>query len=122
MAKFGKRAIFYASTTDSPFSCLTKAAQRGQKSLIIFLLDSGINPNQTDGNGNAALHHAAGEGHVEIVRLLVDASADVNRKNRWNETPLHRASYRNRAAIIDELQRGKLIVDAVDENEKQGGT
>jgi hypothetical protein len=40
-------------------------------------------------NGNFALHIAAQNGHLEIVRQLIDLGVDVNVKNRKGNSPLH---------------------------------
>lgn len=42
-----------------------------------------------DPAGSTLLHHAAGFGKIETMRLLVAAGADVNAKNRRGSTPLH---------------------------------
>ena len=44
--------------------------------------------NAVDRAGAAALHYAAEAGHVNIVRRLIAAGADVNVVNRWGQTPL----------------------------------
>ncbi len=44
---------------------------------VKMLLDLGINPNQQDDEGRAALHGAAHKGRNEIVQMLVDAGADL---------------------------------------------
>ena len=44
---------------------------------VKMLLDLGINPNQQDDEGRAALHGAAHKGRNEIVEALVNAGADM---------------------------------------------
>uniref|UniRef100_A0A7S3L3V8 Protein kinase domain-containing protein n=1 Tax=Amphora coffeiformis TaxID=265554 RepID=A0A7S3L3V8_9STRA len=44
--------------------------------------------NKGDYDKRTALHLAAGEGHVEIVKVLCDMGADPNCEDRWNRRPL----------------------------------
>ncbi len=41
-----------------------------------------------DPSGTTPLHHAAGFGTLDVMRLLVDQGADVNARNRRSSTPL----------------------------------
>lgn len=43
----------------------------------------------TDGRGDQPIHHAARNGDTEIVRLLIEAGADVNAKNPRGHTVLY---------------------------------
>jgi ankyrin repeat protein len=45
--------------------------------------------NIQDNRGKTPLHWATGEGSVEIVRILIDAGADLNVKDKGGNTPLH---------------------------------
>lgn len=38
------------------------------------------------------LHFAAEEGHMNVVKLLIDHIADVNMKDKFGDTPIHRAA------------------------------
>jgi ankyrin repeat protein len=58
------------------------------------LLDSGhIEVDAVDSDGKSALHHAIDSHDNQTVRLLVEANADVNLRDRWGNNPLWRAIY-----------------------------
>jgi len=68
---------------------LQEASADGDLDRVRELLASGTGVNSVlpcDG-GNAPLHHAARMGRLEIVRSLVEASADIGLKNSWGYTP-----------------------------------
>jgi hypothetical protein len=56
---------------------LFDAARRGDRAAVISLLDRGVDVNARSRYGVSALGFAAGEGHLEVVRLLMDRGADV---------------------------------------------
>jgi ankyrin repeat protein len=56
-----------------------------------------------DAGGSTPLHHAAGFGSIESMRLLLDRGADVNAKNSFEGTALH-------WAIPDEA-KSRLLLD-----------
>lgn len=53
--------------------------------MIALLLDRGARVTTRDIAGNTPLHIALSEGHEDIARLLIDAGASVNAKNKDNE-------------------------------------
>ena len=55
---------------------------------------------------NTALILAVENGHTDIVKLLIDAGADLNAKNYFHDTPLIKAIYYGRIDIV------KLLIDA----------
>lgn len=57
---------------------------------------------------------AAGEGNVEIIRLLLDAGADVNHRGYWGASPLHMAVASGNSAAAEVLVDVNAEVDAED--------
>ena len=49
------------------------------------------------------LHHAAANGEIERVKLLISEGADVNVKNNDGQTPLHYAARRGHKEIVEVL-------------------
>lgn len=53
---------------------------------------------------NYPLHWACAGGYIEIVEYLLGRGADVNVKNRWDETPLMLAESNRRRWIVRMLR------------------
>ena len=56
--------------------------------IVKRLLQAGAKPNQASGGGNTPLMEACYQGNVAAITLLLEAGADVNAKNQFNETAL----------------------------------
>lgn len=63
---------------------LVHAAHNERPETVTWLLDHGANPNAGPYQGCGALHLAAAFGAVESVELLIDAGADIDRRNDYN--------------------------------------
>jgi hypothetical protein len=71
---------------------LHHCASKGLTSSVKRLLSiRNINVNAKDWNGDTPLHWAVENGHIEIIRLLLQNGADVNAKSRIGMTPVHSA-------------------------------
>lgn len=65
----------------------------GNTERVRDLLSKNADPNgYTFSDGDQALHVTAGRGYVEVVRLLLEAGADINVRGVAGMTPLQRAS------------------------------
>ena len=58
------------------------------RSGVVDMLDRGANASYQNQQGETALHHAALYGNVEVVKLLLEAGADVNVPNFCNYTAM----------------------------------
>jgi ankyrin repeat protein len=66
---------------------LIEAVKTGEANRVQDLIESGWDLEQKDNNGWTALNWAAGRGDLPIVRLLLDAGADVSNTGRDLRTP-----------------------------------
>jgi ankyrin repeat protein len=79
------------------------------------LIQQGVNVNELDANGDAPLVMAAYMGLTEIVRLLLEAGADVTAVDpEMKATALHAAAYAGRT------EAAKLLIQYKVEIDKQG--
>jgi len=56
-----------------------------------------VNLDVTDRSGKTALHHAAYNGHLEMLSLLQLKGASVKAMDRKDRTPLHCAAFMGRS-------------------------
>jgi hypothetical protein len=81
---------------------LRSAAQVGAVEKVRLMLAAGINPNSADDVGRTPLYNAAGEGHAEVVKLLLAAPGiDVNKTDIAGWTPLRHARYENKTECAE---------------------
>lgn len=91
----------------------------GRVSTCVFLLGMGAKHHLVDINGDTAAHWATYRGYVEIIRLLINAGADLEKPDNFGSTPLHLAciyGHLNCVRILCELR--KLNLEKRDKNEK----
>ena len=59
---------------------------------------------QADNDGRTPLYLASVKDHKEIVRMLIDAGADVNKANKYGSAPLYWASVKDHKEIVKMLR------------------
>ena len=80
---------------------------------ITILLQS-IDVNQPGNQSETALHLAAEQGNVEVVKILLAHQANVHAKNIQGRTPLHLAAYDGKPEIIQLLLDHNASIEAKD--------
>ncbi len=117
--------VVFAETTD-----LHKAAQAGDEATVYRFLkampkrestssaESGEGETrfieERDNFGKTALYLAARYGHVGVVRMLLEASAEVDAADNLGRTPLHLAAERGHREVVHVLLAAGANVRAVD--------
>ncbi len=84
------------------------AAGIGDVSEVKSLLARGANPNHPNHSNNSEyypLHNASGNGHLEIVKALVEAGADTKRWDGLGRSPVHYAAWRGHKEVLVYLIR-----------------
>ncbi|KAF2073327.1 hypothetical protein CYY_005345 [Polysphondylium violaceum] len=100
---------------------LINAAKRGEaESVEEYVLDKecpvDVN-NAKDGMGETALHWAARNGYEEVIAVLLKFKANPNVLNRDQETPLHKAAFKDHLEAIRVLVNvGKADVSLKNKN------
>jgi ankyrin repeat protein len=82
-------------------------AEANDAPVVALFLRAGMKPDARDWNGNTALELVAREGHLALVKTLVESGADVNRA-------LWFAAYRDRKEVVNFLLSRKPSHEAVE--------
>eukprot|EP00435_Cladocopium_sp_Y103_P039169 s837_g10.t1 len=77
------------------------------------LLKRPRNPTGRDEDGLTPLHHAAKCGHVEAMRLLLEAGAEIDARTKHGSAPLHLAAERGHLAAVQCLVEAGAPKDPV---------
>ena len=101
---------------DKVKSAFFQAAKTGNQSKLLAyqdVLDDGLAAR--DSEGNTALHHAAAQGHLELVKWLVkEQEQDASNHNEVGDTPLLLAARHGKQAIVEWL----IELGGVDSSER----
>ncbi len=92
---------FAAGTRADVNADLWAAAKKGDAAAVKELIGKGADVNAKTPYGVTALLHAAGQGHLEVVKILVQHKADPNIKDTfYGQSPVTSATGKNKNEII----------------------
>lgn len=89
---------------DAKIGNLCAAAAAGRRDEVWALLQSRVDVDKGDYDDRCALHLASEEGHLDVVKMLVEQGADVNVMDRWGTTPLKGSETNSHFHIADFLR------------------
>ncbi|XP_052075517.1 ankyrin-1-like [Mytilus californianus] len=69
---------------------------------VLLQLDN-VDIDHLDENGCSSLYQASQKGHIDVVKELIQHSADVNKCNKNDASPLHIASQEGHVNVVKEL-------------------
>ena len=91
---------------------LAEWSRVGDALAVQRMVEQGACVEAASAEGVTALMTAAGEGHLEVAKVLLMHNAQVNAVNEEGETALHFAVRNNQPAIVSWLMENKALVDA----------
>jgi len=82
----------------------------GRREAVDFLLEKDGNWNMTGVNNGTAMHRAAWDGDLDMVKRLIARGADLyNRDNPWNSTPLSWAQHNRQFEVFDWMRANTRV-------------
>ena len=103
-----------ASHTLTLRHALSEASLQGHQRLVDLLIDEGCPLDQTDADGNTALHHASREGFLNVAKSLIAGGASINASGPHGQTPLHLAMEVPHQNLVMLLVQHKANINARD--------
>lgn len=104
-----------ATKSEQSGAILLLATKSNYYNIVRLLVDSGVNINYQDTNGETALHVAARYGHVECAQILLDGKADTDLAEQYfGWTPTHIAAVDGHVKIIELLIAAGAVVNKPD--------
>uniref|UniRef100_A0A4W3JE16 Ankyrin repeat domain 6b n=1 Tax=Callorhinchus milii TaxID=7868 RepID=A0A4W3JE16_CALMI len=94
------------------------AAHKGQTDNVVQLINKGAKIAVTK-HGRTPLHLASYKGHIDVVRILLKASCDLDIQDDSDQTALHRAAVVGNTEVISALIHEGA---ALDRQDKDGNT
>jgi ankyrin repeat protein len=93
------------------------ASRLGREEIVTLLLQCGASLTSRTDTGNTALHLASEEGHLNVVKCLVEKDRNgMCSLNFENETPLHLAARKGRDCLVKYFAENSCNINAASTN------
>jgi len=96
---------------------LLYAAEEGIKGMVVAHIAAGSDVNARGSDEKTPVHHAAINGHIEALTLLIGAGGDVNAGDKDEKTPVHHAAVNGHVEALTLLIEAGGDVNAGDKSE-----
>ena len=124
------KILWYGNEFCPEQSLLSAASQYGRIDIVNKLINMGAKVDDQDEYGSTPLHYACFKKNIDVIKALLDAGADINKKamkpfvrlagigtdkyTGTHETPLHNACAKGNLEVVKYLVSRGAILDAVD--------
>lgn len=85
------------------FPLTITATMNNRSKILALLLESGLDPDAADHNGDSPLHHAAFENCIECADILIQAGADIDHASEDGSRAVHYAAAQGHAEFLSFL-------------------
>ncbi len=85
------------------------AARNGHVSICEYLINKGMDINETQHTGSIPLHGAAYYGQINVVKLLLNYGAKTNIKNKSNNLPIDEAYTEEIKNLLKENEQDPIV-------------
>lgn len=121
ISNLGHKPELVNAYSEDGFQPLGLAAYFGKTEAVKYLLKAGAQVNSPSNNslGVTPLQSAVAGNHLEITRLLLEAGADPNVRERGGNTPLHAAAQNGNIEIVRSLIFGGADLEAINANNEK---
>jgi ankyrin repeat protein len=102
----------HAGRADDAPATLIDAVKAKDQGAALAMIAHKADVRAREPDGTTALHWAAHEGEVEVVRALVRAGADVSARNDYGSTPIQEAAVAANTPILETLLKAGANVES----------
>ncbi len=115
-----EKLLEYGAQLGSSIHHLTSAIKVRNTELLQWLCNKNIDTNLTDNEGNTAIFYGVKEPDpIPVLKILLNARANINHQNNYGETILHIAASKGNLELIQFLCDNKANIKAETHSGKQ---